>query len=50
MGYWQDHPEVVKIFDDLDLYKDFCRHHGFKFDEKALSKKESRVWRAFDSR
>jgi len=50
MGYWQDHPEVVKIFNDLDLYKDFCRHNGFKFDEKDLYKNASRSWRAFENR
>ena len=38
MGYWQDHPEVVKVFDDLDLYKDFCRHNGFKLMKKISTK------------
>ena len=50
MGYWQDRPEVVKIFNDLDLYRDFCRYNGFKFNEKDLYKKESRAWRAFENR
>jgi len=50
MGYWQDNPEVVKIFNDLELYEDFCRHNGFKFDEKDLYKNASRSWRAFENR
>ena len=50
MGYWQDRPEVVKIFNDLDLYRDFCRYNGFKFSEKDLYKKESRAWKAFENR
>jgi hypothetical protein len=50
MGYWQDRPEVVKIFNDLDLYRDFCRYNGFTFNENDLYKKESRAWKAFENR
>ena len=29
-------PEVTKIFDDLDAWKDHCRFNLLKFDEKDL--------------
>lgn len=28
--------KVSQVFDDLDTYRDFCREHGYKFDEKDL--------------
>ena len=33
-------PEVSKIFDDLEAYKDYCRNYMLKFDEKDLYKSE----------
>jgi len=29
-------PEVTNIFDDLDLYKNFCINYGYVFDESHL--------------
>ena len=38
-------PEVSKIFDDLELWKDHCRFNLLKFDEKDLYKsKEYKEW------
>jgi hypothetical protein len=31
-------PEVSKIFDDIEDYKNYCRDHMLKFDEKDLYK------------
>lgn len=28
--------KVGQVFDDLDAYRDFCREHGYKFDERDL--------------
>ena len=33
-------PEVSKIFDDLEAYRDYCRNYMLKFDEKDLYKSE----------
>lgn len=33
-------PEVSKIFDDLDLYKEYCKDNMLKFDERDLYKSE----------
>jgi hypothetical protein len=50
VSYFADHPEIVKIFNDLDSFRDFCRYEGFVFDEKFLYKKESKEWRAYENR
>lgn len=34
-------PEVNKIFDDLEQYRDFCAWAMIKFDEKDLYRSES---------
>jgi hypothetical protein len=33
-------PEVSKIFDDLDSYRNYCRENMFKFDERDLYKSD----------
>lgn len=38
--YLRMKPEVSKIFDDLDAYKDYCRDNMLKFDEKDLYKSD----------
>jgi hypothetical protein len=30
------YPEINKIFDDLDIYRDFCREFGHVFNEAHL--------------
>lgn len=38
-------PEVTKIFDDLDEWRDHCRFNLIKFDEKDLYRsKEYKEW------
>jgi hypothetical protein len=43
-------PVVNKIFDDLDHFRDFCRHenNGYPFDEKALYNKQHPIWIAYE--
>ena len=38
--YLRIKPEVNKIFEDLEQYKDYCRANMLKFDEKDLYKSE----------
>jgi hypothetical protein len=47
MSYWEEKPEIVNIFDDLDKFRAFCRNYGFKFDEKDLYNKNSRAWQFY---
>ena len=49
-SYFAERPEIVKIFDDLDSFRDFCRYEGFVFNEKFLYKKDSKEWRAYENR
>ena len=39
-------PEVTKIFDDLEQYRDYCKFNFVKFDEKDLYKSDA--YRKFD--
>ena len=34
--YLQFKPEVVRIFDELDRYREFCRNYGYVFNEAHL--------------
>jgi hypothetical protein len=38
---------VNQIFNDLDLYRNFCSEYGYKFDERDLYESQSYVWRQF---
>lgn len=38
--YLRMKPEVNKIFDDLEAYKDYCRFNMLKFDERDLYRSE----------
>lgn len=39
--------EVVKIFDDLDSYKEFCRNYGYVFNESDLYNNKCYTWRQY---
>ena len=39
-------PEVSKIFEDLEQYREYCARYMLKFDEKDLYKGE--IYRKFD--
>jgi len=38
--YLRMKPEVNKIFDDLEQYKDYCRFNMLRFDERDLYRSE----------
>jgi hypothetical protein len=40
-------PQVNKVFNDLDTFRDYCRFEGKVFDERALYNKEDPNWIAF---
>ncbi len=39
-------PEVTKIFDDLEQYRDYCARFMYRFDEKDLYRGE--IYRKFE--
>ena len=48
ISYFQDRPDVVRIFDDLDKLLDFCRFEMMSFNEADLYNRHSRVWQAYE--
>ena len=38
---------VTQIFEDLDKYRNFCRDHGYRFDEADLYSQRSYVYRQY---
>jgi hypothetical protein len=39
--YFRMKPEVSQIFDDLEVYHQFCRDYGYVYDEKHLYNERS---------
>jgi hypothetical protein len=48
VNYWESKPEVVKIFDDLEKFHDYCRFELAPFDEANLYNRDSWVWRNYE--
>ena len=38
---------VMQIFNDLDKYRDFCRDHGYRFNEADLYNQRNYIYRQF---
>jgi len=47
VSYFESRPDVVKIFDDLENYLDFCRFELLRFDPSDLYNNRSPVWRQY---
>ena len=51
--YFANNPEIVKIFDDIERFKAFCRtaylfgHDGYTWGESNLYNNKSRAWQAY---
>ena len=51
--YFATHPEIVRIFDDMERFKAFCAtaylygHDGYTWDDKNLYNNASRAWQAY---
>lgn len=46
-SYFENRPDVVKIFNDLEEFHDFCRIELRKFDPAELYHKDSKSYGAF---
>lgn len=44
----QSHPKVAEIFNDLELYLQFCRDYGYRFDESDLYNWKSYAYQQFN--
>jgi hypothetical protein len=47
-SYFENRADVVKIFDDLEAYLDYCKMEMFPFNEADLYNRESWAWRNFE--
>jgi hypothetical protein len=48
ISYFLDRPDVVKIFNDLEAFLNYCRFEGTPFDEANLYNREHWTWRHFE--
>lgn len=46
-SYFESRPDVVKIFDDLEAFHDFCRMEMRLFDPSELYRKDSKSYSAY---
>jgi hypothetical protein len=44
VNYFENRPDIVKIFDDLEKFKDFCRFELCEFNEANLYNRDSQIW------
>ena len=49
-GYFETNPKIVKIFEDLESFKDFCRYEFLNWNERNLYNNNSPEWRAYKKR
>jgi hypothetical protein len=47
-AYFENRPDVVKIFEDLEKLLDFCRFEMLPFNEADLYNRNSRTWQQFE--
>jgi len=47
IDYFESRPDVVKVFDDLDAYLDFCRFELRDFNPADLYRKDSANYQAY---
>lgn len=45
---YQPNPRVQALFGDLEQYLDFCRSHGYRYDERDLYNWKSYAYQQFN--
>lgn len=45
--YFENRPDVVRVFDDLEEFHDFCRFELCEFDPAHLYRKSSPIYKNF---
>jgi hypothetical protein len=48
IDYFETRPDIVKIFEDLELFHEWCRLELCEFNQSYLYNRESWQWRNFD--
>ena len=49
-SYFENRPDVVKIFDDLESFHNHCRLEGLPFNEADLYNNRSYAWRNYQDK
>jgi hypothetical protein len=49
-AYFDNRPEIVKIFEDLEALLDFCRFELLPFNEADLYNRNSNTWRLYQDK
>ena len=47
-AYFENNPEIVKIFDDLEAFHNYCRMELLPYNEADLYNRSSWVWRNYE--
>lgn len=47
-SYFQNRPDIVKLFDDLEAYRDFCVFELIEFNEAALYNRADKNWQFYE--
>lgn len=45
---FKPNPRVLQVFDDLENFYDFCRNHGYRFNEGDLYNWKSYAFQQFN--
>jgi hypothetical protein len=45
---FKPNPRVLQVFDDLENFYDFCRSHGYRFNESDLYNWKSYAFQQFN--
>jgi hypothetical protein len=45
---FQTNPRVTQLFDDLDMYREFCIDFGYPFDEATMYDMRNYAFRQFN--
>jgi len=48
IDYFNTRPDIVKLFEDLETFHDWCRLELCEFNQSHLYNRESWQWRNFD--
>ena len=43
-SYFEARPDIVKIFDDLEKFHDYCRFEMVEFNPANLYNRDSQIW------
>jgi hypothetical protein len=43
-SYFESRPDIVKIFEDLEKFHDYCRFEMVEFNEANLYNRDSQIW------